>query len=209
MVPATDVEPARCTTVVVSHRALEPFLHAAVRAYRSCTPTEPPSCFAVLVGAIRDGRAVVHTAEIARCVRATDSTATEEFRTAVVPRFGTAYDNVHRGFWCDPADLLRIQRHADKQELDIIGSLHLHPDWHRIGPPAERGLRISEAPTPMDAYMFGNTGWPVNMICYVEPTGQQLSYTLAAWGPPSGAQDSPCAPLHLKFRMDPEEGRVT
>ncbi|MGW7195630.1 hypothetical protein [Streptomyces chryseus] len=199
MVRAFETELVRCTTAVLSHRTLEPFLDAAFTAYDACTPSAPPSCFAILVGTLDKDRALVRQVELARSVRSTDQVAAQEFQSEIVPRFGTAYDNMHRGFWCDSKDLLRIHRRADAQGMDIIGSIHLHPDWHRLGPPGEQGLRISEAPTPMDTYMFGATHWPLNMICYVERMDQLRCYTLGAWGPPDTADDAPCPPLHIQF----------
>lgn len=200
MVWAVRDEHAACETAVVHPRALDPFLDAAVTAYETCTPEEPPSCFAMLVGELVGGTALVHDIAFGRNVRATAPAATSEFRTNIVPRFGPAYDNAHRGFWCDSRDLLRIHRRADARGMDILGSIHLHPDWHRIGPPDERGLRISQAPTPMDAYMFDSTRWPVNIICYLERPGDELHYALGAWGPPA-ASETACPPIDIQFRL--------
>ncbi|MFD9545391.1 SgcJ/EcaC family oxidoreductase [Streptomyces sp. NPDC060022] len=188
----------------MGNRTLEPFLSAALSAYEMCTPEKPPSCFAVLVGELVEGKALIHGVEFGRNARATEPAATEEYRSTIVPLFGPAYDNQHRGFWCDSTDLLRIQRKADAQGLDILGSVHLHPDWHRIGPPAERGLTISEAPTPMDAYMIGSTSWPVNMICYVERPNQDVHYTLAAWGPAAEAGAPAVRPIPIQFLINAE-----
>ncbi|MFJ8208696.1 hypothetical protein [Streptomyces sp. NPDC096033] len=201
------IEPGliRCTAVVMSHRLLEPFLEAARSAYEECTPSEPPSCFAVLVGSVQGESAMVRRVELARSVRSTDEVAAAEFRETIVPLFGAAYENIHRGFWCDSKDLLRIQRSAEADGWDIIGSVHLHPDWHRIGPPAERGLRISERPTPMDCYMFGSTGWPVNMICYLKRGGGRLQHRLGAWGLPAGLQDTDCPPLDIRLGTGGQE----
>ncbi|GAU70891.1 hypothetical protein SSP35_23_00810 [Streptomyces sp. NBRC 110611] len=190
---------AQCVSVAVGHRTLEPFLATAFDAYEGCSPAEPPSAFALLIGTLRNGQALIHTTEFARNVRSADTVATDEFRTTIVPRFGAAYANMHRGFWCDSRDLLRIHKRAAGLGMDVLGSIHLHPDWHRIGPPHERGLRVSEAPTPMDTYMFGSTGWPVNMICYVECEDGVLSYTLGAWSPPLAPQETVCAPLRIQF----------
>lgn len=35
---------------------------------------------------------------------------------------------VHDRYWIDPADLLRIQKQARDQDLEIIGIVHSHPD---------------------------------------------------------------------------------
>lgn len=170
------------STVYLSDEVLHPFLEVATTAYLACTPEKPPSCFAVLVGHDVANAVTVARVEFGRNVRACDAMARTEFSEEVVPRFGVAYDNPYRGYWCDSADLLRIARSAEQSGMDIVGSVHLHPDWHLIGPAHERGLRISEAPTPMDSYMFANTFWPVNVICYLEHHGSDLYFTLAAWG---------------------------
>ncbi len=176
--------PAVVRPVLVDPGALDDFLAAALHEYAGCTPQRPPRCFAVLVGTV-DGDAVrVRRSHFAESVRADDPCAGAEWSSAIVPCFGSAYANDHRGFWCRPADLLRISRQADADGLDVLGSVHLHPDWHRIGPPDERGLRISDEPTPVDTYLFGNTGWPVNLICYLERTAGVVRYSMAAWAPP-------------------------
>ncbi|MGH3656853.1 MAG: 3-hydroxyacyl-CoA dehydrogenase NAD-binding domain-containing protein, partial [Micromonosporaceae bacterium] len=168
--------------VLLDMRLIEPFLTAAVAEYQGCTTEQPPSCFAVLVGQ----RAVPGHLQptrvcFGRNVRAQDPVALTEFATNVVPCFGAAYANTRRGFWCDAGDLLRISREADADGLEILGSIHLHPDWHHIGPAHERGLRISHHPTPMDRYVLDRTGWPLNMICYLERSNGDIHHTLGAW----------------------------
>jgi hypothetical protein len=182
------------TSVVLEHRVLDPFVDDAREAYRTCTPSAPPSCFAVILGCLSDVANVCRV-ELARNVRASDEIALDEFRSSIIPAFGRAYANEHRGFWCDPMDLLRISRIADAAGLEILGSIHLHPDWHRIGPPQERGLRISEEPTPMDAHMFCNTGWPINMIYYLAGTDHRF----AAWAPPEDPLGTVCRPIGITW----------
>lgn len=187
--------------VLLDFGPLESFIEAAREEYEACTPDEPPCCFAVLIGRISHDAAVVERLEFAGNVRAVDQAALEEFATTIAPCFGAAYRNPHRGFWCSPQDLLRIHQQAAKEDLDILGSIHLHPDWHRIGPPQEQGLPISERPTPMDEYMFRNTGYPVNMICYMESIEGEATATLAAWGPPPrDLPDAHCSELAVRFK---------
>jgi proteasome lid subunit RPN8/RPN11 len=194
------------SAVVVDRDLLSPFLTAARQEYRDCTPEAPPGCFAVLVGSLRDDVAEVERVEHAENVRAVDETAQAEFRASVVPCFGKAYANRRRGFWCSSRDLLRIHRRAEQEDLEVLGSIHLHPDWHQIGPAAERGLRISQRPTPMDRYMFAHTGYPVNMICYLETpdpaasTPGEITELLAAWAPPRLPEDPHCPELTVKYR---------
>ncbi|MFJ9848850.1 hypothetical protein [Streptomyces sp. NPDC101150] len=191
-------------TVLMDIRSLDTFLELCTEEYLSCTPQDPPGCFAVLVGSLFGDIAHINRIEFARNVRASDDTAEAEFAANIVPCFGAAYNNKRRGYWCDARDLLRIDREAQRDGLDIVGSVHLHPDWHRIGPEHERGMRISEQATPMDRHMFANTRWPINMICYLESRETALLPTLAAWAPPpaapgEGASDA-CAPLALRVR---------
>lgn len=167
--------------VVLDPVLLEPFLTAAKQEYEACTPAAPPACFAILVGHAEPELLTITRVEFGRNVRDRDPVALAEFETSVVPCFGKPYANTRRGFWCDPADVLRISRAADADGLEILGSIHLHPDWHRIGPPAERAARISQHPTPMDRYMLSQAGWPLNLICYLEQRAGRLLHTIGAW----------------------------
>jgi hypothetical protein len=36
----------------------------------------------------------------------------------------------------------------------------------------------------MDVHLFGRTGWPLNLICYLERRGGVFYHALAAWAPP-------------------------
>jgi hypothetical protein len=157
-----------------------------------------------MVGGIADGEVTVERFEFGTNVRATSNLAVNEFSSNIAERFGPAYLNEHRGFWCSSSDLLRIHRDADADGLEILGSVHMHPDWHRIGPPAERGLRISEQPTPMDEYMFAMTGWPVNMICYLERRGRGFFHRYAAWQHPGSQLPGARAvaiPVHVRHAL--------
>ncbi|WP_412539151.1 3-hydroxyacyl-CoA dehydrogenase NAD-binding domain-containing protein [Longispora sp. K20-0274] len=173
--------PAPERSVSLAAGVLEPFLEAAAEEYAACTPEQPPSCFAVLVGTDDGDGYTVERVVFGRNVRDIDEVAGAEYEATIVPCFGAAYANARRGFWCDAKDLLRISRDADDDGLEVLGSVHLHPDWHRIGPEHERGMTISERPTPMDAYVLGQTGWPVNLICYLDRPDGRLRYTLGAW----------------------------
>ncbi|MFJ7261243.1 hypothetical protein ACIQV2_13850 [Streptomyces globosus] len=186
-------------TVLIGFDALKSFITAAQDEYEACNQQDPPSCFALLLGVISDGIVNISSVEFATNVRATDPIALEEFANSIEPCFGSAYRNLRRGFWCSPKDLLRIHRQADHDGVEVLGSIHLHPDWHRIGPPEERGLRISEEPTPMDRYMFDSSQYPVNMICYLESDGGTVSAALGAWAPPA-TTEAPCRRLTLRFK---------
>jgi hypothetical protein len=190
--------------VLLSDSALRRFLSAAADEYARITPEQPRPCFAVLLGTHTDGAFLVDDVAFGRNVRNSDPSAHEEFTATIVPRFGSAYENPVRAWWLDPLDLLRITRAADRAGRDVLGSIHLHPDWHRLGPESERDCPLSDRPTPMDEHMFRNTGWPVNVVCYLERQHGGLYYSLAAW-------DGDCRPLPLRVHttapMSEEDAR--
>jgi hypothetical protein len=180
--------------VLLSDDVLRRFLGAAAAEYAFITPDEPRPCFAVLLGAFTDDAVVVSDLAFGRNARTTDPAARAEFAATIVPRFGSAYENPVRAWWFEPGDLLRITRDADARGLDVLGSIHLHPDWHRLGPECERDRPLSDRPTPMDEYVFRGTGWPLNVVCYLERRHGRFYYSLGAW-------DGECAPLSLRAGM--------
>jgi hypothetical protein len=190
---ATTTLLGETTTVLFSGTTLQQFITAATVEYASITPQAPRPCFAVLLGEITDDAVLIEDVAFGRNVRASNPQARAEFASTIVPRFGSAYENPVRAWWLDPADLLRISRAAQAREQEVLGSIHLHPDWHRLGPESERDRPLSERPTPMDEYVFRSTGWPVNVICYLEQRCGAFYYSLAAW-------DGECRRLALRVR---------
>ncbi|RPK54569.1 hypothetical protein EES43_28765 [Streptomyces sp. ADI96-02] len=188
------------SSVLFSESALDRFLAAAVREYANITENDPVPCFAVLLGTAADGDWLVHDVAFGRNARTTDPNARQEFAATIVPRFGAAYENPVRAWWLDPADLLRIAREADRRNLDILGSVHMHPDWHRLGPRQARAHPLDECPTEMDRYVFRSSGWPVNVVCYVERRHGAHGYALSAW-------DAECRRLALRVHR-PATGGV-
>ncbi|WP_371596763.1 hypothetical protein [Streptomyces sp. NBC_00564] len=187
------------TTVLMSGRALEEFLAAAVGEYQLITPSSPLPCFALLLGTTEGATHYVERVAFGRNARTSDPGARQEFAESIVPRFGPAYENEVRGWWIDSRDLLRTSREAEAAGLEILGSIHMHPDWHRIGPPMERQFVLSERPTPMDQHVFANTGWPINVVCYLERRGDAIYHALAAWTPPDDPTGQ-CTALPLRVR---------
>lgn len=148
-------------------------------------PLHRPNSFGLLGGVLEDDAMVVKQFAFAGNVRAVDQAPLDEFKDNIVPQFGKQYDDAERGFWCDSRDVLKIMRQFESAGLDMIGSIHLHPDWHRIGPAHERGTqKLSEQPSQMDEYLFRNAGWPLNIICYLESRDDGIAHTYAAWRPP-------------------------
>ncbi|WP_051866415.1 hypothetical protein [Streptomyces griseus] len=195
--------PTAAPTVLMDDRALTDFLSAAVGEYRLITAEAPLPCFALLLGSAEGTTYLVRRIAFGRNARTRDPAARREFRETIVPRFGPAYENESRGWWMDSRDVLTASREADALEMDLLGSIHMHPDWHRLGPPSERGHTLSERPTPMDRHLFGRTGWPLNIICYLERRGGVFYHALAAWSPPparEGAEAAECPQVPLRVR---------
>jgi hypothetical protein len=190
---------AHTLDVVLAPDVLAPFFDEAQAEYRLSLASAGggagrqhfPRSFALLVGWSDPCVHHVTRLEFCRNIREDGGHAWREFEEVIVPRFGRVYENRSRGFWCDARTLLRVHTDAEKEGLVILGSIHLHPDWHRIGPEKERWMRMSEHPTPTDEHLFRNTSWPVNVICYVEGDGDRFAYTLGAWAPPD--RDDPAA----------------
>ncbi|MFE0732822.1 hypothetical protein ACFW2X_32200 [Streptomyces antibioticus] len=190
------------STVLIDDQALEEFLGVAVGTYQLITAETPLPCFALLLGQ-REAKAFhVRRVVFGRNARTSDPAARQEFSETIVPRFGPDYENEHRGWWMDSADLLKAARQAEEGGLDLLGSIHMHPDWHRIGPPSARDHVLSERPTPMDRHLFGQAGWPLNLICYLERRDGAFYHALAAWTP--SPQDAPeateCSALDVRVR---------
>lgn len=156
---------------------LDAFVHAAIGEYRASRPGHPPRHWALLLGRADGDIAHVHRLREARNIREDSPLARTEFAENVIPAFGACYGNPRRGFWCDSRDLLAAHREAEADGLEILGSVHLHP-----GPPFEPDPAISEHPTPMDRYMYTNTGWPVNLITYLSLLDDQPHVAIGAWG---------------------------
>ncbi|MFD9514202.1 MPN domain-containing protein [Streptomyces mirabilis] len=209
----SDLSDEHCTndsappTVLMDNQALDDFLTAAVTEYQLITPRTPLPCFALLLG--NAGRGTLHIERVAfgRNARTSDPAARLEFSETIVPRFGPAYENEHRAWWIDSRDLLKASKEADALGLELLGSIHMHPDWHRLGPPRERAVVLSERPTPMDRHVFGQTAWPINIICYLERRADAFYHALAAWAPPPAEHlDSECTELPLRVRTSTAAG---
>ena len=179
--------------VLVDLDIFGPFLEHATEQYRkgreSVTavglPLHRPNSFGLLGGVLEGDAMLVRQFAFATNVRAVDPVPLAEFKDNIVPQFGKQYDDGERGFWCDSRDVLKVMREFEDAGLELIGSVHMHPDWHRIGPAHERGTqKLSEKPSRMDEYLFRNAGWPLNIICYLESREDGITHTYAAWRPP-------------------------
>jgi hypothetical protein len=163
------------------------FAAVASQEYQKCldsrdgagVPSHLPRASALLFGSSTEAGIVIEDLEFVPNVRDSDETVIAEFETTIAARFGEVYRNPGRGFWCDESQVLQaIKRHAENG-LDLLGSVHSHPNWHEIGPPHERYQQLSEHPTRMDDYLFRQSGWPVNVIWYIR--GDE--HRVACWRP--------------------------
>jgi hypothetical protein len=199
-------------TVVFEPDVLTPVLDDAIAQYRrawDCFRRGDrylPRCWALLVGQAQEALIRVQGVRWARNVRETDSTVLEEFSEVIVPCFGSGYSDGRRGYWCDPADVLRISREAEAAGMDVLGSVHMHADMHRFWPEHAAGMLLSECPTPMDEYLFRNGAWPLNLICYLEGKDEDLEIAvcLGAWAPPPfGSTGAPAVRLDVRTGPGP------
>ncbi|MGW7522067.1 hypothetical protein [Streptomyces sp. NPDC054783] len=185
------------TAIVADVDVFTEFIEDAVAQYRlglasvaaGGSRLHRPNSFGLLGGTLDGDALTVRRVAFAANVRAVDDVPLEEFRDNIVPRFGKQYDDGERGFWCDSRQLLKVVREFEAADLEMLGSVHMHPDWHRVGPPHERRELLSENPSRMDEYLFRSAGWPLNIICYLESRGSGVTHTFAAWQPPSADGD--------------------
>jgi len=196
--------------VLIAPQVFQEFLDDSIEEYRKSLETASssaasqhlPRSWGLLLGRMEDDAMRVEHVRFATNVRETHQHVLDEFSEVIVPCYGTPYANRGRGFWCDSADLLRITREAESIGLEMLGSVHMHPDWHHIGPPHERRQRLSHEPTAMDEYLFRNTGFPLNVICYLESRGKDIVHTFGAWSPPPfNAPEAVATPLTMRFSL--------
>ncbi|MGH3761900.1 hypothetical protein [Actinophytocola sp.] len=197
-------------SVLIDPRLFDEYLDDALKEYVTSLETaggrartqHKPRSWGLLFGRVEDDLVRIESLRFALNVRETDERVLEEFREVIVPCFGAGYTDKGRGFWCDSAEQLRLTREAQAQGLELVGSLHMHPDWQSIGPANERRQHVSEHPTEMDEYVYRNTGWPVNMICYLESRGEDITYTVAAWSaPPFDDPDRHPEPIPIRTKL--------
>jgi hypothetical protein len=173
---------------------LEParqFISNAVYEYQKCldsrdadgVPTHLPRASALLFGRADGNEITICDIEFVPNVRDSDESVMAEFEGMIAPQFGEVYRNPGRGFWCDESGVLQAIKRQAANGLELMGSVHSHPNWHEIGPPHERYQQLSENPTRMDEYLFSQSCWPVNVIWYVRATADGMTHRVAGWRP--------------------------
>ncbi|MFD9354832.1 hypothetical protein [Streptomyces sp. NPDC060031] len=181
------------------------FLGYAVEEYQKCldsrdsdgVPSHLPRASGLLFGQADDTGITIRDIEFVPNVRDSDESVIAEFETAIAPRFGDVYRNPGRGFWSDEKGVLRAIQQQAANGLELMGSIHSHPNWHEIGPPNERFQQLSEVPTRMDEYLFGQSCWPVNVIWYVHADSGGLAHRVAGWRP--GPEPESCRQLDIRI----------
>ncbi|MFI2203088.1 hypothetical protein ACH47Z_20350 [Streptomyces sp. NPDC020192] len=146
-------------------------------------PSHLPRCSGLLFGRVDAAEITISHIEFVPNVRDRDESVIAEFERTIAPKFGDVYRNPGRGFWSDEKGVLRAVMEQSANGLELMGSIHSHPNWHEIGPPHERFQELSENPTRMDEYLFRQSSWPVNVIWYVRATGAGMTHRVAGWRP--------------------------
>ncbi|WP_053657478.1 hypothetical protein [Streptomyces sp. MMG1121] len=167
------------------------FMNNAVREAQKCldsrdadgVPSHLPRASGLLFGRSDATEITISHIEFVPNVRDRDESVIAEFEGTIAPQFGEVYRNPGRGFWSDEKGVLRAVMEQSANGLELMGSIHSHPNWHEIGPPHERFQELSEHPTRMDEYLFRQSCWPVNVIWYVRSTGDGMAHRVAGWRP--------------------------
>lgn len=179
------------TTVRFASEPARAFAGSATQEYRKCldsrdadgVPTHLPRASGLLFGQPDGSQITISAIEFVPNVRDSDESVMAEFEHTIAPQFGNVYRNPGRGFWCDENRVLQAVKKNSERGLDLMGSIHSHPNWHEIGPPHERRQKLSENPTRMDEYLFHQSSWPVNVIWYVHTNGDVLAHRVSGWRP--------------------------
>jgi hypothetical protein len=144
-------------------------------------PSHLPRASGLLFGQSDGIEITISHIEFVSNVRDSDESVMAEFEGVIATQFGDVYRNPGRGFWCDEKRVLQAIKQQSANGLELMGSIHSHPNWHEIGPPHERYQKLSQNPTRLDEYLFRQSCWPVNAILYVRASGGGLAYRVAGW----------------------------
>ena len=188
---------------------LEParlFLDSALDQYQKCldsrnadgVPSHLPRASGLLFGQSDGTEITISDIEFVPNVRDSDESVMAEFEGTIAPQFGDVYRNPGRGFWCDEKGVLQAIKRQSANGLELMGSIHSHPNWHEIGPPHERYQKLSENPTRMDEYLFRQSCWPVNVIWYVHTSCGAIAHRVAGWRP--GPEQ--CGNLEIRIPLE-------
>lgn len=123
-------------------------------------------------------------------VRDQDPFLIAEYDGPKASKFGGVYKDLRRGYQTHAPDLLEIIRKASSVGQDILGSVHLHADLHNLDRPDESSPIVTEMATKIDQDLFRASGWPLNLIMYLERRDSGICWTMTAWVPGSEGSTS-------------------
>lgn len=169
--------------VIVAQSITDEFLRHCVHEYREAECKQrTPRYWAIIAGRM-DGVLHAETLHYATNIRDVDSFLITDYHDRRAPKFGGVYKDPRRGYQSDGRDLLNVMRQARAEGREILGSVHMHADLQNLDRPDEISPLITELATPIDQDLFRASGWPLNLIFYVERSKRQLRWTLSAWTP--------------------------
>jgi hypothetical protein len=144
--------------------------------------SKTPRQWAILAGRFGD----VLSAEAlhgAGNIRDTDPFLVADYRGRRVSEFGGVYRDTRRGYQADGHGLFEAMRSAQANGHEVLGSIHMHADLQNVDRPDEISPFMTELATPIDHDLFRASGWPLNLILYVERSLGDLRWSFSAWIP--------------------------
>jgi hypothetical protein len=167
--------------VVIAQSVAEQFLSRCVSEYEeSVRKHQTPRQWAIVAGQISDV-VCAEALHYASNIRDVDPFLVADYHDRRAPEFGGVYRDFRRGYQSDSRDLLNAIRVAAAEGREILGSIHMHADLQNIDRPDATSPFITELATPIDHDLFRNSGWPLNLILYIERRKSQFCWTLSAW----------------------------
>ena len=171
------------TKVVVAGSVADNFLRRCVDEYQEAERNRrTPRQWAILAGRIES---VLHAEALydAANIRDADPFLIADYQDRRAPAYGGVYKDTRRGYQSDGRDLLNVMRRAQAEGREILGSIHMHADLQNLDRPDEISPLMTELATPIDHDLFKASGWPLNLILYMERSERELRWVLSAWVP--------------------------
>ncbi len=196
--------------VMIVPHVLDDFLHRCVNEYVDAERKQhAPRQWGILAGKQGTSILVVEALYYASNVRDVDADVIAEYHDQRAPKFGGVYKDRRRGYQSDARELLTVIHEAEAVHQEILGSIHMHADLHNIDRPDDLSPVISQSASPTDHDLFQASGWPLNMILYVERYERALHWTVTAWVP--GNEQNPSEYREIPVLMqwpEPADERV-
>lgn len=170
--------------VMIVPNVLDDFLHRCVNEHVYAERKQhAPRQWGILAGKLGTSILVVEAVYYASNVRDVDADVITEYHDQRAPKFGGVYKDHRRGYQSDARDLLTVIHKAEAVHQEILGSIHMHADLHNTDRPDDLSPVISQSASPIDHNLFQASGWPLNMILYVERHERALHWAVTAWVP--------------------------